>query len=87
MNEYLIKDAKLLKKHVDLWNKVSNSIKKELDSKPYTSKKFLNTKIRSDGDEATYFYCRKTPEAGSNYICWLVIVIDSALKKGENYFL
>ena len=77
MNECLIKDAKLLKKHVDLWNKVSNN--------PYTSKKLLNTKIRSDGDEATYFYCRKTPEAGSNYIFWLVI--DSALKKGENYFL
>ena len=60
-------------------------LKKNLIANPYTSKKFLNTKIRSDGDEATYFYCRKTPEAGSNYIFWLVI--DSALKKGENYFL
>ena len=41
MNEYLIKDAKLLKKHVDLWNKVSNSIKKELDSKPIYFKKIF----------------------------------------------
>ena len=35
MNEYLIEeDDELLKKHNDIWNKVSNSIKNEFDCKP-----------------------------------------------------
>ena len=37
----------------DICNKVSNSIKKELDCKPFYNKKVLKTKIRSYGDEAT----------------------------------
>ena len=33
------------------------------------------------------FIAKKTPEAGSNYICWPVILIDVVLKMGENYCL
>ena len=47
----------------------------------------MKTKIRSYGDEATDFYSSKIPEAGCNYMCWSVLVIDSALKKDENYYL
>ena len=54
---------------------------------PSTTKIFMKTKIRSYGDETTDFYTRKIPEAGSSYICWSVILIDSVLKKGENYYL
>ena len=40
----LIKDDELLKKHNKMWNKVSNSIKKEFDSEPVYNKKYLKSK-------------------------------------------
>ena len=61
--------------------KASTSIKKELDSEPIYDKKFLKTKIRSYGDEATDFCDKKMPKAGSDYICLAVIIIDCVLKK------
>ena len=42
-------------KYDDIWNKVSNSIKKEFDSEPMCNKKLLKTKIKSCGVEATDF--------------------------------
>ena len=63
---FLIKDDDLLKKYIDIWNKVSNSIKKELDCKLICQKHFLKTKVRSYSDETTDFHPRKTPQAGSN---------------------
>ena len=83
---FLIENDDLLKKYNDIWNKVSNSIKIELDCKPIYNREFLKTKIRSYGDEATVFHARKVPEAGPNYIHWSVVLIDSVLKKAENYF-
>ena len=78
---FLIKDDELLKKYNDTWNKVSNSIKKEHHCESIFNKKFLKIEISSYGDEATDFHTREIPEAGSNYICWSVILIDSVLKK------
>ena len=51
-----IRSDKLLKKCKDIWNKVSNTIKKKHDSKPIYNKEFLKNKIKSYGDEATGFY-------------------------------
>ena len=50
---FLTKDADLLNKYNDTWNKVNNSLKTNLIATPYTIKKFQKTKIRSYGDEAT----------------------------------
>ena len=44
---FLIKDNKLVEKYNKIWDKVSNSIKKELDSEPVESVKYLGTKIQS----------------------------------------
>ena len=43
---FLIEDDESLKKH-DIWNRFSNSMKKEFDSEPIYNKKFLETKIKS----------------------------------------
>ena len=56
---FLIKNYKLLQRYNDLWNKVSNSIKKEPE-KNYNNK-FLKTKIRSNNlaiyiIEALFYY-------------------------------
>ena len=44
---FSIEDDELMKKYNNIWNKVSNSVKKEFDSEPIYNKKFLKTKIKS----------------------------------------
>ena len=46
----------------------------------------MKTKIKSHGDEVTYFYDNKNSKADSNHTCLAVIWLDSALKKDENYY-
>ena len=44
MSMYVV--DKLLEKYNKIWNKVSNSIKKEFDSEPVESKRYLRTKTK-----------------------------------------
>ena len=44
---------KLLEKYDKIWNKVSNVIEKDFDSKPVESKKYLKFKIKSYGNKKT----------------------------------
>ena len=67
MMYFLIKNDELLKKYKDIWNKVSNSIPKELNGEPIYNKKILKTKIRSYGDKTKNFHIRKIPKASANY--------------------
>ena len=39
-----------------IWNRVNDSVKKEVDCEPTYNKKFLKTRIRSYGQKATDFY-------------------------------
>ena len=75
----MIEDDELLKNYNDVWNKVSNSIKKEFDSEHVYNKNFMKTKIKSYGDEATEFHNKEMPYGGCNYICLEVTLIDFAL--------
>ena len=52
---FLIKDNEMIKKYNDNWNKFSNIITKELDSKNIYNKKILKTRVSSFGDEAADF--------------------------------
>ena len=45
----------------------------------------MKTKIKSHGDEVTNFYGKKIPKLDSNYTCLALIILESALKKDENY--
>ena len=83
---FFIKDDDLLEKYNTIWDKVSADIKKEFDSKPVYNKNFLKTKIKSHGDEVTYFHDKEIPKVDSNDTCLAVISWDSALKKDENYY-
>ena len=56
----------IIKKYHDIWNIVSNSMKKEFDSESIYNKKILKTKIKSNGDEATDFHDKEIPKKGSN---------------------
>ena len=46
----------------------------------------MKTKIVSHGDEVTDFYNGEIPKLDSKYTCLTVITLDSALKKGKNYY-
>ena len=63
------------------------ALKKNLTANSATIKMFLKSKVRSYGDKTTNFLTIKIPEVGPNYICWWAILIDSVLKKDENYYL
>ena len=65
---FSFEDEKLLKKYNVIWNKVSNSMKKEFDSELIHDKTFLKTKIKSYGDKVTDFHDQEIPKVVSNYI-------------------
>ena len=50
---FFIEDGDLLQKYNTIWDKVSADIKKEFDSEPVYSKKYLKIKKKSHGDEDT----------------------------------
>ena len=53
MDVFLIEDENLLKTYNDTWNKVSNSMRKEIDSALIYNEKFLKTRVKSYGDATT----------------------------------
>ena len=61
-----MKDGKLLKKYNKICVKVSISTKKEFNSKPIESKKYLKTKIKSyKGKSNKLFHSGKSTEGQS----------------------
>ena len=54
---------------------------KKTDCEPIYNQEFMKIKIRSYSVEVTDFHTRIMPEWGSNYICCLIVLIDSVLKK------
>ena len=80
---FLIADDEILEKYNTIWDKVSADIKKDFDRESVNHKNYLKTKVKSHGDEVTGFYDKKLD---SNHSCLAVIVLDSALKKGDSYF-
>ena len=82
---YSIEDDELIESYDVIWNKVSNSFKKELHCEPIYNKKFMKTKIRSYGKKATDFHIKEIPKVVFNYTLLAVISIDFVLKNDENY--
>ena len=67
----MIKDNKLLAQHNEIWDKVSNTIKKRFDSEPLYNGKYLQTKTKPyEGKINTSFYNDKMPKDGSHCICY-----------------
>ena len=84
---FLKKDNKLLKKYNEFCEKIANIIYKELDSNPVYNEKYIKTKIKSyNGKTNTNFYDNKIPKEVSQVIFLLVVLIDSVLRAGQNYY-
>ena len=58
-----------------------------MDSKPVYNKEFLETNIKSHGNELTDFYNKEILKVDSNHTFLAVISLDSALKKDENWYM
>ena len=80
----LVKDDELLEKNIEIWEKVKNILKKELN-KVY-NEKYLKAKIKFCDEKITNFHNNKIPKEDSQYIFLSVILIDSVLRTGENYY-
>ena len=80
----LLKDDELLEKNIEIWEKVKNILKKELN-KVY-NEKYLKAKIKFCDEKITNFHNNKIPKEDSQYIFLSVILIDSVLRTGKNYY-
>ena len=66
-----------------LWNSLK-VIKKEFDSESVHNDKYLKTKIKSyEGKINTNFHADYVPKEFSQYICLLVILIDSVFRTSK----
>ena len=83
---FFTEDNELFETYNDIWNKVSYSVKQELDCEPIYNIKFLKTKMRSYGHEGIDFHVNETPKVDFTYTCLAVILTDFVLKNDENYY-
>ena len=82
-----IKDNDLLEKYNEIWEKVKNNMKNELDSEPVYNKKYMTIKIKSYNEKInTNFPNNKILKGGSQCIYLSVILIDTVFIKGKNYY-
>ena len=78
---------RLLKKYSKIRNIVSNTMEEAFDSEPVYNEKYLKTKIKFyEGKVNTNSLSDKVLNKGSYCICILVILIDSAVRMGKNYY-
>ena len=67
--------------------KLKGSIKKELDSEPVYNEKYLKAKIKSCNEKINAnYHNNKIPKEVFQFICLLVILIDTVFKTGKNYY-
>ena len=81
---FLIKNEELIEIYDEMWDKVSNTIKKRFDGEPVYNEKYLRTIIKEKS--AQIFMEIKYQKKGSQCICLSIILIDSVYRTGENYY-
>ena len=83
---FLIKSDELLEKYSEIWDKVSNFIRKGFDSEPVYNEDYLRPKIKSyEGKISTKFLGDKIAKEGSQCIWLSIILINSVFRTGKNY--
>ena len=75
---HLVKDEKILKQYLKIWNKTKNLIKKELNSEPVYNDKYIKTKIKIYNDKVyTNFQHSKIQKDDEYCTCLSAILLDS----------
>ena len=77
----------MFEKYNEIWIKVSNNIKKQVNGELVYNEKYLKTKSKSyKGKINTNFQNSKIAKEGCQYIFLLIILIDSVYRKDKNYY-
>ena len=83
----LVKHDELLEKNNEIWEKVKITSKKKKKLNKVYNAKYLKAKIKfCNGKIKTNFHNNKIPKEDSQYIFLSVILIDSVLRTGKNYY-
>ena len=82
----LIHDEELLKKCNEIWDKISNLLKKGFNSEPVYNYKYIKTKIKTCNNRIiTNFQDNKIPKDNEYCACLSVILIDPVVNVDRKY--
>ena len=86
---FIVKDKKLLKKYVKIWEKIEGLMKINFESKSVygDNNKYIKTKIKTyAGSINTNFHNKKMPKEKAPCKCLSIIMIESVIKVNKKYY-
>ena len=84
-----VKDKKLLKKYIKIWETTEGLMKINFESTPVygDDDKYIKTKIKTyTGSLITNLHNKKVPKEKAPCKCLLIIMIDSVIKASKKYY-
>ena len=87
---FIVKDKKLLKKYIKIWETIEGLMKINFESKPVygDNDKYIKTKIKTyAGSIITNFHNKKIPKEKAPCKWLSIIVIDSVIKANKKCYL
>ena len=86
---FIVKDKKLLKKYIKIWETIEGLMKIDFESKPVygDDDKYIKTKIKIyAGSIITNFHNKKMPKEKAPCKCLSIIMIDSVIRVNKKYY-
>ena len=86
---FIVKDRKLLKSYIKIWETIEKLMKINFESKPIYGDhdKYIKTRIKMSADGInTNFHNKKMPKENASCKCLSIIMIDSAIKANKKYY-
>ena len=86
---FIVKDKKLLKKYINIWETIEGLMKIKFESKPVygDDDKYIKTKIKTYADSIiTNFHNKKMPKEKAPCKCLSIIMLDSVIKANKKYY-
>ena len=83
----LVNDKKILKKYLEIWNKIKSFIEKEFDSEPVYNDKYIKSKIIIYNNLVyTNFHHNKAPKDNEYFACLSIIFLDSIFANSDKEY-
>ena len=86
---FIVKDKKLLKKYIKIWETIEELMKINFESKPVygDNDKYIKTKIKTYADSIiTNFYNKKIPKEKALSKCLSIAMLDSVIRVNKKYY-
>ena len=85
---FIIKDKKLLKKYIKIWETIEVLMKMTFESKPIYGEdvKYIKTKIETYAGNIITNFHNKIPKEKAPCKCLLIMMIDSVIKANKKYY-